>query len=230
MVNSIQSPENLPHSIPGWLEGAMDTKGTKAIQEAVFEAEGRTAGEIVPILVQSSTVNASAPVLAVILAGFIVLAMKHGLWIYEAPAYGNDWQWYIFFAIAILAGLMFGQSRAGQMLLTPRWEKKRQVEQRAMLAFYQAGLNQTSGRTGILLFVSWREHQAVVLADEGVSKHCEPKVFEEVVGELIRGAKEQRLADGFVKAIKQSADILAKHIPLLPGDKNELHDTLRILD
>lgn len=230
MVNPTKTQEHQAHSIPKWLFGSMDSKGTQAIQEAFLQAEGRTAGEIVPILVQSSTVNASAPVLAVILAGFIVLAMKHGLWIYDMAAYGNDWQWSIFFAFAIFAGVLFGRSRAGQLWLTPGWEKKRQVEQRAMLAFYQAGLNQTSGRTGILLFVSWREHQAIVLADEGIAKHCDTKVFEEVVGELVRGAKEKRLADGFVKAVRLSAEILARHIPILPGDKNELRNSLHIFD
>ncbi len=142
----------------------------------------------------------------------------------------HGWPWYLVFTLAAIFGSLFGRSLAGQLWLTPRHEKRRQVYQRAVLAFYQANLNQTTGRTGILLFVSWRERLAVVLADEGIAKHCDNKTFEDVVSELVRGAKERRLAEGFELAIGKSAKILSEHVPLKAGDRNELRDTLRILD
>lgn len=229
MVTSNQNSQGVL-TVPTWLGGSIDLSGTKAIESSVQAAEKRTAGEIVPLIVQGSTVNASAPILAVLAFGSLVLVLKHGVWLYEHALGDIDALWYGLFALALIGGIAFGRSKTGQMWLTPKWEKRRQVQQRALLAFYEAGLNQTAGRTGILLFVSWRERQAVVLADKGIAQHCAPQTFEAVVAELVRGAKEQRLGDGFVKAVGICGEILAKHIPIAEGDRNELHDTLRIID
>ncbi|MBC7661962.1 MAG: hypothetical protein H7249_19895 [Chitinophagaceae bacterium] len=218
------------NKIPSWLKDALDETGADFIEAAVKEGEKRTAGEIVPVIVQGSTINVSAPLLAVFIAGFVVLALKHGFWLYEIAEPTSIWFWSALFLAAICGGFVFGNHPKGQMLLTPRWEKRRQVQQRALLAFYQADLTQTEGRTGILLFVSWRERQAVVLADEGIAQHCDKSAFEGVVAELIRGAKDGQLAKGYAKAIDMSANILAKHIPIQRDDVNELKDSLRIID
>ena len=216
--------------IPSWLSSALDQTGADLIEKSVKEAEKRTAGEIVPLIVQGSTINASAPLLAVFIAGFLVLALKHGFWLYDLSDYTSVWFWSALFAAAVCGGFAFGTSRLGQMVLTPRYEKRRQVQQRALLEFYEAKLNHTTGSTGILLFISWRERQAFVLADEGIAKHCQPTVFKDVAQALVQGAKEGQLAKGFAQAIALSADILAKHIPIQAGDVNELKDHLRIVD
>lgn len=216
--------------IPSWLSGSLDQAGADLIEKSVKDAEKRTAGEIVPLIVQGSTLNASAPLLAVFIAGFVVLALKHGFWIFDRPELTSIWFWSALFSAAVTGGFAFGSRPFGQMLLTPRWEKRRQVQQRALLEFYEAKLNHTTGATGILLFVSWRERQAFVLADEGISKHCQPMAFEKVVQALVQGAKEGQLAQGYAQAIALSADILAKHIPIQVGDVNELKDHLRIVD
>ncbi len=216
--------------IPAWLTKALDLEGALAIEKTVKEAEMTTAGEIVPLIVQGSTVNASAPLLAVFIGGFLVLTIKHGFWLYELSGYNSIGIWSALFAATVCAGFSFGMSPMGQMVLTPRWEKRRQVQQRALLAFYEAGLNHTQGRTGILLFVSWRERQAVVLADEGIAKFCQVAAFQDVVAELVKGAKERQVVAGFCRAVTMSAAILARHIPRRPDDVNELKDYLRIID
>ncbi len=216
--------------IPSWLSRSLDQAGAELIENAVKNAEKRTAGEIVPLIVRGSTVNSSAPLLAIFILGFIVLGFKHGFWVYDLSQYTCAYLWMLLFALAVPLGLFFGRSHFGQMLLTANWEKKRQVQQRALLEFYEAHLNQTKGQTGILLFVSWRERQAVVLADEGIAKHCQPEVFKEVVDALVQGAKAKKLSEGYARAIALSADILAKHIPIKADDKNELKDHLRIID
>ncbi len=218
------------NTIPAWLSASLDERGAQSITEAVQKAEKRTSGEIVPMLVQSSTINASAPFLAVFILGFCVLVVKHGFWLYDFGTVVPEAIWSALFALSVMLGFIFGRSAVGQRCLTPRWEKARQTQQRALLEFYQAGLNKTKGQTGILLFISWRERQAVVLADEEISRHCKPEVFNEVVKELVQGAKTNRLAEGYARAIGICADILEKHIPLQPDDVNELKDHLRIID
>jgi putative membrane protein len=231
-LSSEENGERPLDKVSSWLSPSLDLKGAMAIESAVLEAERRTSGEIVPLIVQSSTINALAPLLAALALGCLVLILKHGVWLYEHALGSQDIIWYVLFAIAVSSGFILGRSKVGQIWLTPRWEKRRQVQQRAQLAFYEAGLNQTAARTGILLFVSWRERQAVVLADRGIAQHCTPETFQNVIAELVRGARERRVGEGFVKAIGLCADILARHIPVGDGDRNEneLHDRLRIVD
>jgi putative membrane protein len=138
------------------------------------------------------------------------------------------WIWGVLYGAAMVLGYSLGSLSAVQRWLLPASEQKEAVEQRALLEFYAAHLDRTERGTGILLFVSLLEHRAVVLADKGIAQHCQPKVFDDVVEDLIQGAKSGDLAAGFVQAIARSADLLAPHFPPLATDKNELKDYLRI--
>lgn len=226
----VTAKEHEAHRVPAWLERDLNTMGTHAIRQAVVEAERTTAGEIVPVIVKSSTVN---PSISIILALFVLLVgvvLHREFFVVDDWGSSSNWVWLLVLVGLALIGARIGAIPGVALFFTPYHERKRQVHQRALLAFYQAELNNTAGRTGILLFISWREHQAVVLADKGIAQFCEPKVFEEVAQEMVRGAKEKDLSGGMVRAIKICGEILAKHIPILEGDRNELRDTLRIID
>ena len=47
-----------------------------------------------------------------------------------------------------------------------------------------------------------------------------------VVRDLTAHAGDDRLADGFIKAIEQAGAVLAEHFPVTSGDSNELDDHL----
>jgi putative membrane protein len=130
--------------------------------------------------------------------------------------------------LAGLSGFFLGRMPAIERLLIPRKDQKMETERRAMLAFYEAGLSQTAGRTGILLFVSFFERQAVVLADQGIARFCKPEDFQELVHYLVRGAKDHQLAEGFEKAVALCEGILTAHFPPDAANPNELKDYLRI--
>jgi putative membrane protein len=115
-----------------------------------------------------------------------------------------------------------------ERLLIPRKDQKLETERRAMLAFYEAGLSATEGRTGILLFVSFFERQAVVLADQGIARFCKPEDFQEMIRDLVQGAKDRKLVEGFEKAIGRCQGILTPHFPPSAHNPNELKDYMRI--
>jgi putative membrane protein len=115
-----------------------------------------------------------------------------------------------------------------QRFFLPRSEQTLAVERRALLEFYAADLKQTKGGTGILLFVSLLEHRAVVLADKGIAQHCKPAIFDAVVQDLIRGAKNRDLGLGYEQAIRRCSDLLQPYFPRLDSDRNELADGLLI--
>jgi putative membrane protein len=213
--------------IPAWLRSYLSLEGASRIERAVSDAEAKTSGEIVPMLVYRSTVSSNSDVLGALFGLLLALCIKHILVLTMGWA-GHDLLWSIGFVIAGMSGYMLARLPAVERLLIPRKDQKLETERRAMLAFYEAGLSATEGRTGILLFVSFFERQAVVLADQGIARFCKPEDFQELVHDLVQGAKDHKLVEGFEKAIARCQGILAPHFPPLTSNPNELKDYLRI--
>lgn len=213
--------------IPAWLRTYLSLEGASRIERAVSDAEAKTSGEIVPMLVYRSTVSSNSDILGALLALLLALCIKHILVLTMGWA-GHDLLWAIGFVIAGMSGYMLARLPAVERLLIPRKDQKLETERRAMLAFYEAGLSATEGRTGILLFVSFFERQAVVLADQGIARHCKPEDFQELIHDLVHGAKEHKLVEGFEKAIARCQGILTPHFPPAASNPNELKDYLRI--
>jgi putative membrane protein len=213
--------------IPHWLKGLLDEAGLRKIDAAVAQAEQQTSGEIVPMVVRSSAVHSSASMIGVLLALLLVLLVEYATLLIRGHE-DLGWLWLAAYLVAGALGYAFGQTRKGQLLTLAAWDRRRQVDERALLEFYQEGLNNTQGKTGILLFLSLDEHGAVVLADAAISKHYPKDTFKEVVAELVEGARNKDLATGFVKAIDRSAALLSPYFPPEGANPNELADHIRI--
>ncbi len=213
--------------IPSWLSPYLNEKGAKRIEQAVAEAEMKTSGEIVPMLVYRSTVSSNSPFLGALLGLLLALGIKHGIFLVTG-AVGQDTLWSVGFLLATALGYAVSHWAPIERLMIPKKDQMAETERRAMLAFYEAGLSKTAGGTGILLFVSFFERQAVVLADQGIAQHCPPETFRELVQELIRGARDQRLVEGFEVAIHRCQELLQTHFPAQASNPNELKNYLRI--
>ncbi len=214
--------------IPNWSQTYIDTKGVARVEAAVRAAEMRTSGEIVPVLVRRSTTQGLVPLVLGLLFPLLILAVQDSL------RASIDHHQLIYWNIALVVGAVLGFS-LGKIARVQRWiipvsQQKIEAERRAMLEFYWSDLSHTKGGTGIILFVSLLEHQAVVLADQGIAQHCKPEIFDAVVADLIQGAKKRDLASGFEAAIARCTDLLAPHFPRQEQDVNELGDLLIFRD
>jgi putative membrane protein len=65
----------------------------------------------------------------------------------------------------------------------------RQVEARALLAFYQSNIQRTIGATGVLIFVSLMERRAVVLADKAIDELVPKDTWRALCDQLIAGIR-----------------------------------------
>jgi len=115
-----------------------------------------------------------------------------------------------------------------QRLMTSDADLRLQVMRRAEAEFYQAGLHRTVDATGVLIFVSIAERQAVVLADQGIAKQLAPDVWSETVSLITRSVKDGGLGRGLVEAIGRCGQLLKPHFPIKDHDRNELRDALVI--
>jgi putative membrane protein len=183
----------------------------------------------VPMVVRESAATGHVPALAdaLLLAG----AYAAGLELSRAHLPWGHWAWLpLDLSLAALAGWGLARFAWLRRLLTPKSDRARAALLRAEAAFYARGLDRTKGATGILLFISLQDHQAVVLADKAIASKLPPETWDEVCEMLLRGARQGDLATGFQAAIAKCASILEKPFPTGRRDRDELHNGLIVED
>lgn len=124
----------------------------------------------------------------------------------------------------------WAKNQWGQKLLFSKQYLNVSADLRAELEFYRSRVFNTKKKTGILLFMSFYEHRAVVLADKGIAELLPAHTWDEVVKLLTSAVKTNQLADGLSQAIRKCGDILIRHFPQNDPDENQLCNQLRILD
>lgn len=196
------------------------------VTEAIRAAESRTSGEIYCVVARSSDsyfFPAISLVLAFILAGSLVVALVLEHWWVSVRL-----PWFAAAQVlaALCAGVVLWIVPALRIHLVPHQLRHRRAHDNALKQFLARNVHLTAQRTGVLLFVSLAEHYAEVVADSGIDRKVEPETWEAAVAMLISGARDDRLADGFVDAVGAVGSVLAAHFPIGSGDQNELDDHL----
>jgi putative membrane protein len=103
------------------------------------------------------------------------------------------------------------------------------TRQRAENAFLEEEVFNTRHRTGIMIFISFFEHEVIVMADSGISKVVEQKEWDKIVNVLTENIRQNKIVDGLELALKRCGEILLeKGFHIEADDKNELRDDLRI--
>jgi putative membrane protein len=103
------------------------------------------------------------------------------------------------------------------------------TRQRAVNAFIEEEIFNTRHRTGIMIFISFFEHEVIVMADRGISKVVDQKEWDKIVHDLITHIRAARITEGIEQSIRRCGEILLeKGFVKTPDDINELRDDLRI--
>jgi putative membrane protein len=113
-----------------------------------------------------------------------------------------------------------------RLALTPAATKTRRVRRRAIAVFKSAAERRTTGRTGILIYLSMGEHRAEIVADEAITKVTSPETWGEAMAALITEVRQGRPGDGIVAAIGEVGEVLTEHFPRSLADTNEIPDKL----
>ena len=194
------------------------------IEAAVREAEARTRGQIVPVVVEKSDGYPEAryrgAALGACLATVVVLAMHLPLTLAELPLVQLG---------AGVAGALLALWDPVERILAGRVELELAARERAVRAFHEHGLHRTAEGTGVLVFASLFERRAVVLGDRGIHEKMGDGEWQRAVAALVAGMGRGDPAAGFCEAIALCGARLAEHFPRAPGNGpgNELPDALR---
>lgn len=204
----------------------------RQIEEAIAAAEAETTAEIVPFIATQSDPYPAARWRGGVLGALLALCTAVLLRTAALPAltpYLTD--------LSVLA-VALGTGAAGAVTtsivpaftraLTPPDERDRAVNRRALEAFMEEEVFNTTGRTGILLFVSLLEHRIEVLADRGVDAAVDETAWADVAERIRQGIEDDRLTRGLLNGIKQCETVLDAHdLTVETDDENQLSDRLR---
>ncbi len=188
------------------------------IEARIAEAEKRTSGEIVVMVVPSSyhyplASMIGSSLLAILLGiAATLLAGKESVWFFLE----------VFGISFIVLHELLKRTPFFKRLFVTASDMKEEVEEAAINSFYCKDINQTVDHTGILIYISLFEHNVRVIADKGINAKVDKAVWQEIVDIIIRGIKSKGQAGAIASAVDRCAEILTAHFPLKAGDRNEL--------
>lgn len=210
------------------------------VTAAVAAAERDTDGEIVTVIAaQSNDYDDVALVWASVIAflAMSVIALfpdfYQGLYDRITGGWGhgltaNQWLGTVI-AVGVLKWIgvwLILLWRPLRLALTPRAIKAQRVRARAIDLFKVGTEAKTIGRTGVLLYVSLREHRADIVADEAIAAKVAPAVWGEAMEALIERIRAGEPGAGMAEAVKRMGIVLAEHVPKRDENPNELPDRL----
>lgn len=200
----------------------------EGIQNAVKEAEKMTSGEIVPMVVSASYDYPMADVLggvAISLPLALLATPLVGRWFWIGAQ--NMWLFLGFFiALFFLSHQVVKHILWLKRIFVSPKDIDEEVEEAAIVSFFQEGLYRTRGETGVLIFISIFEHRVWVLADRGINEKVEKGKWNEIVQAVVAGIRKKRQAEAIREAVKQTGDLLKLHFPRKPDDKDELRNLI----
>lgn len=204
------------------------------ISARVKSAESKTSGEIVVALAAESDDYSfwelfAALVVSLAAAIFAMPFADQVRRFYESLNWAAP-EWYLpaiyTFASFILILALFGLINlipALDRIVIPRAIRSKAVSQRALRAFCEQGVYATRERTGILIYVSFLERQARVLADEGIAKKIGQDLWQLIVNGLVEEIGKKNAESAFCEAVEKCGELLAQYFP---ADKNDNPDEL----
>lgn len=196
----------------------------RRIADAISSAEQATSGEIVAVIATESDSYLYAPFLwASIIALLVPWPLTYFTW----------WpvQWIYALQLLVFLGLLaIMLPKAVRLRLVPKRVQRLRAHRRAVEQFLVQNLHTTTGRTGVLIFVSVAERYAEVLADIGIDTKVPKGTWQRIVDDLTAEIAAGRAAKGFVSAVTAAGQHLAAHFPPGALDPNELPNHLIVLD
>ena len=212
----------------------------KLISDAVEEAELSTSGEIVTVLADRS--DGYSDVIHVYCAAIAFTAMSLfaafpapllDFWDWLSGGWGQSWSrgelasmTIALGLIAYAAGLLIFMWEPLKFAMLPGPIKSTRVHGQAIKHFKVGAERRTSGHTGILIYLSMREHRAEIVADDSIASKVSADVWGVAMVDMLAEIKRGRVAEGMACGVRDVGIVLAEHFPRADDDENELPDRL----
>jgi putative membrane protein len=186
---------------------------------AVREVESVSGAEIVVAVRRTSGSYRDASLVVGLVFGVAALAVE----LFSPWPFSLEWMLVDPLLLGIVTGALSVHVPALRRWVTPAAERTRRVTVHARSLFVERGVGGTTGRTGVLVYVSLLERTAQVVADSGVTSAVPAAAWGGAV-ERIEHAARRMKATEVARAIAALAPTLTVHLPRSADDENELPD------
>ncbi|MFM7402562.1 MAG: TPM domain-containing protein [Erythrobacter sp.] len=218
----------------------LDDAGRKLVSDAVTAAESATSGEIVTVLTEASDGYTDVALMWAAGSAFTIMSIFAAFpspfldaWDASFAGWGHEWTTgelastviglgLIMFLVVVLLQLWLPLKYA----LIPGPTKTIRVHNQAVRQFKVGAQARTTGRTGVLIYLSMREHRAEIVADESIAAKVPAEVWGEAMGDMLAHIRKGAVAEGLAVGISDVGHVLAEHFPRGSDDANELPDRL----
>jgi putative membrane protein len=205
----------------------LDDAGRKLVADAVTAAEAQTSGEIVTVLADRSDGYTDVALLWAVGAAFTVMSLFAAfplpfldLWDRLIGGWGHQWSTGELASMVIglglltfLAVMLVQQWEPLKFALIPGPTKTIRVHAQAVRQFKVGADRRTTGRTGVMIYLSMREHRAEIVADESIAAVVSAEVWGEAMGDMLIEIRKGRIAEGLAVGIGDVGFVLAQHFP-----------------
>ncbi|AKM07835.1 TPM domain-containing protein [Pelagerythrobacter marensis] len=220
--------------------GYLDANGHRTVTDAVAAAELETSGEIVTVIGDRSDEYNDIALLWAIAAAFTAMSVlalfpKFFLGLIDALMGGwtHEWTPGELFGILTAVGLLkFAGVWAIQLwqplkfALVPGPVKSARVHAKAVKLFKVGAERRTHGRTGVLIYLSMREHRAEIVADQPIAEIVPAEVWGEAMADMLAEIRKGCVAEGMAAGVRDVGKVLSGEFPRAEDDQNELPDRL----
>ena len=128
------------------------------------------------------------------------------------------------FVVGVLAGFATELSHHAKRWLTTPAGRRRSVGRAARATFVERGVHATTGRSGILVYISWLEREVALVADVGLARTLPDGALVRAENELTRTMREGGAA--VARRLEALAETMARAMPHRADDVNELPDAI----
>jgi uncharacterized membrane protein len=94
----------------------------------------------------------------------------------------------------------------------------------AKARFAKLGMARTRHRNAVLIYFAPLTRKFALWGDVEVHKKCGEEFWREIAAQMAAALKNGRFTEAVVIAVQRVGEVLARHFPREPGDKNELPD------
>lgn len=198
----------------------LDDAARAALKEAIERIEASSAAELVIALRRQSSGHLLANLVVGAVSAFAALAYM----LYSTHQFSLLSILIDPFVLGLGLGWLVELVPPLKRRLVPATRRRFAVERGAKAAFFDRGVANTRGRTGVLVYLSWLEQQAVVLADSGL-----PASWQEGPRRALEAQLSAAMAEGgqaVARVLRSSAPAMAEAAPRSVDDVNELPDTI----
>jgi putative membrane protein len=207
---------------------AFDAQARSRIEAAIQEAESHTAAEIVPVVSHTSSRYQRAEDVMGLWCAFIAYVL---LGIFSPENLIDFWEGLIVLGLAVGLGAFLAHAiPALKRGLAGKTEQQEQVMDAAFRSFRSFGVGDTTGRTGVLIFLSLFERMVVVIGDRSLTDKLTPADYSSVRDAVLEHLRQGNPVEGLAAAIRQAGSLLARALPRPAGDRDEIPNTLRVLE